>query len=158
MFFYYLRLPQTDLLIECFFIFQALSRTILYGNYIAENISPVYIFHNFFVENILKFEIIHLLLRDMNIKKAAKDMRLNKESCFVYTLQLVVLNSLKSIKFVTAVISISRNVFTHFDHLSLSREKLSFFQKDLYMSSTKIEQDVPIRWKSTYYLLEKFFK
>ncbi|KAJ8926591.1 hypothetical protein NQ314_021017, partial [Rhamnusium bicolor] len=105
-------------------------------------------------------EKLHLLLRDggANIKKAAEYMKIDHESCFIHTQQLVVLDAIRSQRSVSDLIAVARNIVTHFNHSSVSREKLENIQKELNMPAKKFVQDVQTRWNSTYYSLERLFE
>lgn len=99
-------------------------RLFVEGSHTGENISNV--LNLLLQENNIPHNKIHILLRDggANIKKGAKNMNVNNESCFIHTLQLAVLDALKTQRAVIDTIAAGRNIVTHLNHSAASRAKL----------------------------------
>lgn len=105
----------------------------------------------------IKIENIHLMLRDSgaNMIKGCKDANIGSESCFIHTLQLVVMDSIKSQRAISDLIAVAKRIATHFGHSSLACDKLKKIQEEHGFSVKKVIQDVPTRWNSTFYMLER---
>ena len=56
------------------------------------------------------------------------------------------------------MIARSKRVVTHFNHSALACDRLSKIQEDLNLPKKKLIQDVPTRWNSTFYLLQRLLE
>lgn len=130
-------------------------RIFLEGTHTGENIRNI--LNLLLQENNIPQRKVHILLRDggANIKKGAKCMGVSNETCFIHTLQLVVLDAMKSQRSVIDTVAAGRNIVTHLNHSAASRKKLEEQQKNLNMPIKKLVQDVPTRWNSSYYMLKR---
>ncbi|KAI2648703.1 Zinc finger BED domain-containing protein 4 [Labeo rohita] len=80
---------------------------------------------------------VHVILRDnaSNMKKAMDEMGVSSLGCFTHSLQLVVHQGLLS-----------------------QRTRLEDIQKDLKMPTKRLQQDVAMRWNSTFYMVESLLE
>lgn len=104
---------------------------------------------------------MHILIRDNgpNIVKAVNDANIQNASCFIHTLQLVVNDGIDSQRTVKDVIANSRKIVGHFNHSPLACYNLQKIQEEvLHVTPKKLIQDVPTRWNSTFYMLERLLE
>ncbi|KAJ4425388.1 hypothetical protein ANN_28003 [Periplaneta americana] len=74
--------------------------------------------------------------------------------CYAHTLNLVVQNALQHVKTLQEKVKL---IVGHFKRSSIANEKLLAYQRN--SGSTvpkKLKQEVPTRWNSTYYMLQRF--
>lgn len=102
-------------------------------------------------------ENIHLMIRDSgaNMIRGCKDADISSASCFIHTLQLVILDSIKTQRAISDMIAVAKRIATHFNHSSLACDKLKKIQEEYNLPQKKVVQDVSTRWNSTYYMLER---
>ncbi|XP_072044965.1 zinc finger BED domain-containing protein 4-like [Amphiura filiformis] len=100
---------------------------------------------------------IHTVLRDngANVVNGMEKLGVDHQSCLIHTLQLVVSDGLKSQRTITDLIATGRRIVTHFKHSSQAHTKLEALQNKHSLPKHAMIQDVPTRWNSTYYLLER---
>ncbi|XP_073710442.1 zinc finger BED domain-containing protein 4-like [Misgurnus anguillicaudatus] len=98
---------------------------------------------------------VHVVLRDnaRNIIKAMQDCELASLGCMAHTLQLAVNEAVLSQRSITDCISICRKMVGHFKHSQVATSRLQDLQKQLGMKEMRLQQDVPTRWNSTFYML-----
>lgn len=103
---------------------------------------------------------IHMLIRDggSNMVKGCNELGVESLSCFIHSLQLVILEAMKSQRAVIDTIAVSRKIVGHFSHSSAACSKLKQIQDDLNIPNKKLIQDVSTRWNSTYYMLERLYE
>jgi hypothetical protein len=79
--------------------------------------------------------------------------------CFAQTIDLTVEDGLKSTD-VQQLISKVKIIVTHFRKSYFANEKLLIFQRQNGLNKTplKLTNDVPVRWNSTFYMLDRFTK
>ena len=77
--------------------------------------------------------------------------------CFLHMLQLAIQDRIMSQRSVSDMIARSKRVVTHFNHSALACDRLSKIQ-DLNLPKKKLVQDVPTRWNSTFYLLQRLLQ
>ncbi|XP_023238973.1 zinc finger BED domain-containing protein 4-like [Centruroides sculpturatus] len=70
-------------------------------------------------------------------------------------LQLTLNECIFSKQDVKIIITVNRNIVTHFNHSAVAVIKLEDLQEKLGLQKHKLIQDVPTRWNSTYYMLEQ---
>ena len=80
---------------------------------------------------------------------AMAELRIPDTSCFGHTLQLAI-NATLNHPEIQACITSCRNVVTHFN---LSTKLTEELRKQAVGKPTALQQDVPTRWNSTYYIL-----
>lgn len=88
-------------------------------------------------------------MRDENIPDA---------SCFAHSLQLCIHNSVLSSRSVSEMIAVARSLVGHFKHSTFITERLHKEQTTLSLPNHNLIQDVPTRWNSTFYLLERLIE
>lgn len=100
---------------------------------------------------------VDLILRDNAaiLIKGLDDAELPNAGCFIHTLQLVVRDGMDSQKVVKDAMARSRNIVTHFNHSPLACNKLTEIQEKYGLKQHKLVQDVPTRWNSSFYMLER---
>ena len=103
---------------------------------------------------------IHAVVHDngANMVKGVRETGYGSIPCFIHTLQLVIVNSLKIQSEVTEMISAGRRIATHSNHSSSAQEKLQTIQRELSLPEHKLLQDVTTRWNSTYYMLARLLE
>lgn len=124
----------------------------------GENIRDI--FYKMFEEWHLETSTIHLVVRDnaKNMVKGCNDAQLKSISCFIHTLQLVINDGLSSQRALSDLIATCRKIVGHFSHSSSAVQKLKAIQKELDMPENKLVQDVPTRWNSTFYMLQRLLE
>ena len=105
----------------------------------------------------LQKEQVHVVLRDnaSNAKAAFNLAGVDHQGCFVHTIQLVVHDAIKEQRSVNDMLSISRRIAGKFSHSQLANSNLQKIQKSQGLPEHHIIQDVPTRWNSTFYMLER---
>ncbi|XP_023212487.1 zinc finger BED domain-containing protein 4-like [Centruroides sculpturatus] len=100
---------------------------------------------------------IFLVLRDSaaNMVAGIRNCNLEALSCFIHTLQLTLNECIFSQQDVKTIITVNRNIVTHFNHSAVAVSKLEDLQEKLGLQKHKLIQDVPTRWNSTYYMLQR---
>ena len=87
-------------------------------------------------------EQVYLVLTDnaSNMKKALKDANLSGFSCFAYSLQLVVNDSVIS-QVVIDFLAVARSIAGHFKHSALAYHLLDEIHEHLDIPMHKLQQD-----------------
>jgi len=121
----------------------------------------------FLTESLNKWNIekkrIQMIVTDnaANMKLAIRESGLEDSSlgCVLHTLQLCIqdkiLNEQRSVK---DMLSVIRNLATHLNHSSSSRDALKNIQKELNIPQHALIQDVVTRWNSSYYKLKRIIE
>ena len=90
--------------------------------------------------------------------KALDDGNLPSLPCMAHTLQLAVIEGLQSQRSITDAVATGRRIVTHFKHSSLAYSKLHAIQEELGQPKKRLQQDVPTRWNSTFYMLQSLLE
>jgi hypothetical protein len=103
---------------------------------------------------------IHILLRDnaANMIKASQISGIQSTSCFLHTLQLVITDSLFQQSSISIVLTVCRQIVTHFKHSSAATARLKEIQNELSLPQHQLIQDVSTRWSSTLLCLERLLE
>ncbi|XP_055063027.2 zinc finger BED domain-containing protein 4-like [Misgurnus anguillicaudatus] len=103
---------------------------------------------------------VHVIVRDnaANMCKAMKDADLPNLPCMAHTLQLAVHEWLLSQHSVTDIVATGRKIVGHFKHSPLAYSRLQNAQAQLSQLKKRLQQDVPTRWDSTYYMLSSLME
>ncbi|XP_060764433.1 zinc finger BED domain-containing protein 4-like [Neoarius graeffei] len=98
---------------------------------------------------------VHVVLRDnaRYMIKAMEECGLASLGCMAHTLQLAVNEAVLSQRSITDCVSIGRKIIGHFKHSQLATSRLQNLQKQLGMKEARLQQDVPTRWNSTFYMM-----
>uniref|UniRef100_A0A8C5LQ09 BED-type domain-containing protein n=1 Tax=Leptobrachium leishanense TaxID=445787 RepID=A0A8C5LQ09_9ANUR len=98
---------------------------------------------------------VHVVLRDnaRNMAKAMEDCGLKSLPCMAHTLQLAVHEGLLSQRSISDIIANGRKIVGHFKHSQLAYSRLQTLQIQFGLPPKRLQQDVPTRWNSTYYML-----
>lgn len=103
---------------------------------------------------------VHVVLRDnaKNMVKAMNDAELPSLPCVAHTLQLAVNEGLLAQECVADAVSVGRKIVGHFKHSALAYSQLEDIQVQLNQPVKRLQQDVPTRWNSTYYMLQSLIE
>ncbi|KAJ8396465.1 hypothetical protein AAFF_G00017710 [Aldrovandia affinis] len=103
---------------------------------------------------------VHVVLRDnaRNMAKAMTDGNLASLPCLAHTLQLAVHEGLLSQRSINDVTANARKIVGHFKHSPLAYSRLHDIQDNMGQGRKRLQQDVPTRWNSTYYMLESLIE
>jgi len=85
-------------------------------------------------------------------------MKIEAQPCFIHTIQLIVNDGLKQQRTVIDCLAVGRGMVSHFRHSTSATSTLDQFQRDCGTPAGKelrVIQDVPTRWNSSYYMLER---
>ncbi|CAL1528105.1 unnamed protein product, partial [Lymnaea stagnalis] len=101
-----------------------------------------------------------LMLRDnaAAMGKATSLMKIEAQPCFIHTIQLTVNDGLKQQRTVVDCLAVARGMVSHFRHSTSATSALDQFQRDCRVPPGKelrVIQDVPTRWNSSFYMLER---
>ena len=99
---------------------------------------------------------VHVVVRDnvRNMAKAAGEFGVLSLPCMAHTLQLAVNGGALSHRNISDALAVGRRLVGHFKDSPLACSKLEDIQKELKMRVKKLQQDVPTRWNSTYYIMQ----
>jgi hypothetical protein len=102
----------------------------------------------------------HMVVTDngANMVNGIELVDIPRGPCFLHTLQLAIQDGILSQRSVSDMIARSKRVVTHFNHSALACDRLSKIQEDLNLPKKKLIQDVPTRWNSTFYLLQRLLE
>lgn len=103
---------------------------------------------------------VHVVLLDnaRNMSKALDDGNLASLPCMAHTLQLAVNEGLLSQRSIIDVVATGRKIIGHFKHSALAYSRLHDIQEQLGQPKKRLQQDVPTRWNSTYYMLQSLME
>ncbi len=103
---------------------------------------------------------VHVIVRDnaANMCKAMQDAHLPNLPCMAHTLQLAVTEGLLSQRSVTDIVATGRKIVGHFKHSPLAYSRLQDVQAQLGQPKKRLQQNVPTRWNSTYYMLSSLME
>ena len=128
------------------------------GSHTADNISLMIkdAIHEFNIEA----SKIHLIVHDngANVVKGVENTGYDGLSCFLHTLQLVIHDCILEQRTVKDIIADCRKIVTHFSHSPLACSKLEALQEENKLPKHVLIQNVPTRWNSTYFMLERIFE
>ena len=91
-----------------------------------------------------------------NMIVAAKELSVPHVSCFSHTLQLSIEDGLK-LNQIARVLGAARKLVAHFSHSVVATNALLAKQNDT-SKPLKLVQDVPTRWNSSYFMMERLLK
>lgn len=99
---------------------------------------------------------VHVILRDnaRNMKKAMEDLGVPSMGCVAHTLQLAVHEGLLSQRSITETMAVARKIVGHFKHSPQAYARLEDIQMDMKMPTMRLQQDVQVRWNSTFYMMQ----
>ncbi|XP_049302956.1 E3 SUMO-protein ligase ZBED1-like [Bactrocera dorsalis] len=91
-----------------------------------------------------------------NIKKAIRDiLQKHHHPCVAHTLNLCVVDAIKTAPQILELITKCRAIVTYFHHSSQAAEKLKNMQKQMGVAELKMKQDVATRWNSGLIMMER---
>ena len=98
---------------------------------------------------------VHAILQDnaRNMSKVIHAAHLPSLLCMCNTLQLAVNEEVLSQRSISDMVAIGRRIVGHYKHSPLAHSRLQNEQTQLGQSKKRLQQDVPTRWNSTYYML-----
>lgn len=103
---------------------------------------------------------VHLVVTDnaFNMIKALKDSEFQNAACFNHSLQLAINDAVTAQRALNDAITIAKKIVGHFNHSSLAYYNLKKIQEELQLPIKRLKQDIPTRWNSTFYLLERLLE
>ncbi|MBN3298412.1 ZBED4 protein, partial [Amia calva] len=75
--------------------------------------------------------------------------------CFGHTIDLIVSEAIKSQRMVQNLLSIARKICERVHRSAKAKEKLAELQKAYHLPENQLVQDVPSKWKTSFYMLER---
>ncbi|XP_016402698.1 zinc finger BED domain-containing protein 4-like, partial [Sinocyclocheilus rhinocerous] len=75
--------------------------------------------------------------------------------CFVHSIDLIVNEAIKSQRMVQNLLSIARKICERVHRSAKAKEKLAELQKTYQLPENQLVQDVPSKWKTSYFMLER---
>lgn len=75
--------------------------------------------------------------------------------CFVHNIDLIVNEAIKSQRMVQNLLSIARKICERVHRSAKAKEKLAELQKVYQLPENQLVQDVPSKWKTSYFMLER---
>ncbi|KAG5267233.1 hypothetical protein AALO_G00219470 [Alosa alosa] len=75
--------------------------------------------------------------------------------CFGHTIDLIVSEAIKSQRMVQNILSIARKVCERVHRSAKAKEKLTELQKTYELPENQLVQDVPSKWKTSFFMLER---
>ncbi|XP_036376341.1 zinc finger BED domain-containing protein 4 [Megalops cyprinoides] len=75
--------------------------------------------------------------------------------CFGHTIDLIVSEAIKSQRMVQNLLSIARKICERVHRSAKAKEKLVELQKAYHLPENQLVQDVPSKWKTSFYMLER---
>ncbi|XP_060768344.1 zinc finger BED domain-containing protein 4-like [Neoarius graeffei] len=128
------------------------------GSHTADNLRAK--FEKMMAEWNIDKKRVHVVLRDnaRNMTKALDDCNFASLPCMAHTLQLAVNEGLQSQRAITDAVATGRRIVTHFKHSPLAYSKLHVIQEELGQPKKRLQQDVPTRWNSTFYMLQSLLE
>lgn len=79
----------------------------------------------------------------------------NTMKCFVHNIDLIVNEAIKSQRMVQNLLSIARKTCERVHRSAKAKEKLAELQKSYQLPENQLVQDVPSKWKTSYFMLER---
>ena len=105
-------------------------------------------------------EKVHLFVADnaANVKSGLQKAEVKHLGCFAHTLQLVINDAVLSQRTVVDMLALSRRIVGHFKHSTQAITKLKLLQQENNLPVQKLKQDVPTRWNSQMYMLQRLLE
>ncbi len=75
--------------------------------------------------------------------------------CFVHSIDLIVNEAIKSQRMVQNLLSIARKICERAHRSAKAKEKLAELQKTYQLPENQLVQDIPSKWKTSYFMLER---
>ncbi|RXN30201.1 zinc finger BED domain-containing 4 [Labeo rohita] len=75
--------------------------------------------------------------------------------CFVHSIDLIVNEAIKSQRMVQNLLSIARKICERVHRSAKAKEKLAELQKAYQLPENQLVQDVPSKWKTSYFMLQR---
>nr|XP_023685953.1 zinc finger BED domain-containing protein 4-like [Paramormyrops kingsleyae] len=75
--------------------------------------------------------------------------------CFRHTIDLIVTEAIKSQRMVQNLLSTGRKICERVHRSAKAKEKLAELQKTYHLPENQLVQDVPSKWKTSFYMLER---
>ena len=103
---------------------------------------------------------IHCSITDgaYNIKGAVKLNRWNNLVCIAHTLNLIVTCAIEEVAEAKEIIDKVKHIVSFFHKSVKAAEKLQLIQARLNLPEHKLIQQVETRWKSSFYMLERYIE
>lgn len=103
---------------------------------------------------------IHVIVRDngANVVRGVNESGYSSLSCFLHTIQLIIHDAIFEQGIIKNIITNCKRIVGHFSHSQLAYRRLEELQKQNDLPQHKLIQDVPTRWNSKYFMLERMFE
>ncbi|KAJ8392034.1 hypothetical protein AAFF_G00083440 [Aldrovandia affinis] len=75
--------------------------------------------------------------------------------CFGHTIDLIVSEAIKSQRMVQNLLSIARKICERVHRSAKAKEKLAELQKVYHLPENQLVQDIPSKWKTSFYMLQR---
>lgn len=105
-------------------------------------------------------EKVHVVLRDnaANITKCFREGNIASVGCFAHTVQLCVNEGVLKQRSVLDIVKSAHKIVGHFKHSSSATDRLRSLQAELNLPHHQLIQDVPTRWNSTFFMLQRLLE
>ena len=92
---------------------------------------------------------------NQGIGKILEDNDHTAVQCFESSIDLIVTEAIKSQRMVQNLLSIARKICERVHRSTKAKDKLTGLQKEYHLPENQLVQDIPSKWKTSLYMLER---